>query len=275
MGIYTARPSIVTSNQGLPLSTYQTPMAGLGALGYPYFGANPRMSGMSPFERISLWNRESSKGRKKGVAPWGVKGMYSDPGDINFAKMIYRFQHDYSNCPSPSFGQNVSSTPDWDVTKKGYADCGNRDGMIGHGTMCAIVKVMTLPDASPFWRNWFAANMDLKTNLKNFAKDSKCGVRCADASCQSKAILNCPPCGSGQTGGKSVVDPGADQGSIIPDPFVPTPGPKPGPKPPNGLIDDPVIIDPLPEVKEGNMGLVVGAMVLIGVAGYFLNKDKK
>lgn len=266
MGIYVAPPKMITAETELAPSLYDRPMAGFSGLGYSYFGENPARGGDTPIQRISKWNSASSKGLKAGVDPWKVKGMYSDAGDIEFAKMLYRFQHDIQNCPSPSFGQDTTSTPSWDVTKRGYKNCSNRDGIMGAATMCKIVK--TLKSGKGFWKNYWRENLDVGNNMQRFSDSSVCALNCNDIACSQRSTTNCPPCGS-STPAKSVVrGEKVPAGTII--------GPKPAPKPKPGPQPQP---RPLPVVDEGfdfsNPYFIGGAVILAGTLTYLLVGGKK
>jgi len=166
----------------------------LDGLGYTYFGENP--TGIPGALRF---NSRSAQGRQ-GPAPWGVRksGIFSGPADRKLAEYVYRFQHDYQDCPGNDDFQSLMSQQDaerFNVRKK-MAYCKNRDGMIGAATICQMARAISTN--MPFWGKFWNDNLDLRTNLAFYSSgkgsEKGCSFRCSDVACTKRKVTNCPSC---------------------------------------------------------------------------------
>jgi hypothetical protein len=261
--VFPAPPHVVLGQNELPQRVGSSPLLGLG---YVKLGGNP--SGM---RGLSRFNVSSSRG-EKGAGPWAVRagGIFTSPSDANLAQWVYRFQHDYQNCPGEG-GQNVRSRSQgegWDPYKR-RTDCENRDGMIGAATMCQIAKAVTT--GVPFWGKFWGDNLDLKRNQSFYASgagsEQGCSFLCSDVSCGKRAATGCPPCGSPaakttSTGATNEVNQGQRHT------YRPPPGKKIGGR----AVPEPIVSV---KITEGPDLMMVGGIVaLAGLTLYWGYKNR-
>jgi len=260
MGIYTAPGQVVFGQNALPQRLGNEPLRGLG---YRKLGEN--RSGIAGVKRF---NSNSAAGRQ-GPGRWSVKGnFFSGPSDAKLAEWVYRFQHDYQNCPGKPSAQSLKSKDNpWDVYRA-IDYCKNRDGMIGHATMCQIVQAIA--KGMPFWGPFWAANLDPKQNLAHYTTHGAegCSFLCGDVACDKRAVTNCPPCGDKsanriQTGAHNETNDGRRAAYQPPPNRETRPSPQPRPRP-----------QPLVKEEESNMMLWIGGAGLAGVAVYYVGKKK-
>jgi len=248
----------------LPAESEYTPLEGLG---YAYFGENP-----TGIAGVLRWNLKSSRGQQ-GPAPWSVRsgGMFKGANDRKLAEYVYRFQHDYQNCPGDDRFTSITSQSEaerFKVTRR-IDYCKNRDGLIGAATICQIARAISTN--MPFWGKFWANNLDLKTNLKFYASgkgsEKGCSFKCSDVACSKRRVTNCPACGDPSAGNTST---GAhnesndgQQSTFDPPPVVSLPG--------SGTPGGGVNASPAP--GGGMAGLLIGA-VLIGGAVWYFSQNK-
>jgi hypothetical protein len=219
---------------------------------------------------VKRFNTNSSAGRQ-GPGPWSVKGrFFSGPSDAKLAEWVYRFQHDYQNCPGKPSAQSLNSQNNpWDVYRA-IDYCKNRDGMIGHATMCQIVQAIV--KNLPFWGAFWSANLDPKQNLAHYAANGAegCSFLCSDVACDKRAVTNCQPCGDPaagrtQTGAHNEKNDGKRRS------YQPPPGRRTRqpvkPTPPSIRRSDSL-------KKEDNTLLWVGGISLLAVGGYLVAKKR-
>ena len=238
----------------------------LEGLGYAYFGENT-----SGVRGVLSYNLRSSRGELKAPAPWSVRrgGIFSKPNDRKLAEYVYRFQHDYQNCPGADKHQSISSTAAaeaFNVTRK-IDYCKNRDGIIGAATICQIARAISTN--MPFWGKFWAENLDLKTNLKFYASgkgsEKGCSFRCSQVACNKRRVTNCPACGdpaaaNTSTGAHGESNDGQQSNFVAPPSVAVLPGGGGGGS------------NASPAPSEGGFGLLIGALVIGGAAWYFLKK---
>ena len=269
MGIFTAPAKVVYSNNALPQRIGNKPLMGLG---YRYFGENP--SGVSG---VTRFNRRSSQGRQ-GTGPWSLVpgSIFSGPDDPKLAEWVYRFQHDYQNCPGYEAGQNLNNvSKTWNV-RQNIAYCKNRDGMIGNGTMCQIVKAIATN--VPFWGKFWSDNINPQANTNHYLRADlpECGFLCSDVACNKRNVTGCPPCGD--TSANVVVTPviggGGTQFVYIPPPGKEEggrPAPPPPPPAPAPSSETETVIGRQIE-EEDNTLLILGVVGVLGIGGYLVAK---
>jgi len=156
-------------------------------LGYTRLGGNP--SGVPGVRRF---NARSAAGALRGE-PFAWTTKVGSPDSRALAEAVYRFQHE-KQCGDVT-GPGARSLQD--VYSALPNNCVNRDGMLGHKTMCMIVQSMTNPgDAwGDFWRD------TLVVGHENMAKyggpNATCRLRCGQVACSRREAAGCAPCASG------------------------------------------------------------------------------